>query len=218
GTPSGTVTVNDGNGGTCSATLPATSCSLASTSAGTKTLTANYGGDSNFKTSSGTAAHTVNKADTTTAISLVNPEPSVVGQSYTVTFGVTVNAPGVGTPGGTVTVNDGNGGTCSATLPATSCSLASTSAGTKTLTASYGGDSNFNTSSGTASHTVNKADTTTAVSSSANPSVFGQSVTFTATMAVTAPGAGSPSGTVQFTVDGSPSGSPVTVSGGLATL
>src|SRR6185503_4320722 len=163
GTPSGTVTVNDGNGGTCSATLPATSCSLASTSAGTKTLTANYGGDSNFKTSSGTAAHTVNKADTTTAISLVSPEPSVVGQSYTVTFGVTVNAPGAGTPGGTVTVNDGNGGTCSATLPATSCSLASTSAGPKTLTASYGGDSNFNTSSGTASHTVNTRATMTQV-------------------------------------------------------
>ncbi len=46
--------------------------------------------------------------------------------------------------------------------------------------------------------TVSKAATTTAVTSGANPSVFGQPVTFTATVAAKAPGAGTPSGTVDF--------------------
>ena len=47
-------------------------------------------------------------------------------------------------------------------------------------------------------HTVNKAATTIALTSSALPSVFGQPVTFTATVSVLAPGAGSPTGTIMF--------------------
>ncbi len=54
--------------------------------------------------------------------------------------------------------------------------------------------------------------TTTAVASSANPSVFGQPVTFTATVARTT-GTGSPTGSVQFVVDGSNFGSPVALTG-----
>ena len=53
-----------------------------------------------------------------------------------------------------------------------------------TITAVYGGDTNFTGSTSTGlTQTVNKGATTTALgSSSANPSVFGQSVTFTATV------------------------------------
>src|SRR5205823_1398883 len=53
--------------------------------------------------------------------------------------------------------------------------------------------------------------------SSANPSVSGQSVTFTATVSDSAPG--TPTGTVQFVIDGSSAGSPVNVSttGGVTT-
>jgi len=64
-------------------------------------------------------------------------------------FSVMVNAPGSGRPSGTVTVSDGAGATCAATLPATSCSLTSTTVGSNTLTAAYSGDSNFAGSSGT---------------------------------------------------------------------
>ena len=46
------------------------------------------------------------------------------------------------------------------------------------------------------------AETTTQVTSNANPSVFGQSVTFTATVTAVAPGAGAPTGAVSF-FDGS---------------
>ncbi|MGB4966285.1 MAG: Ig-like domain repeat protein, partial [Microgenomates group bacterium] len=50
---------------------------------------------------------------------------------------------------------------------------------------------------------VTKADTTTTVTAvPASPSVFGQSVTFTATVAVVPPGAGTPTGTVSFNIDG----------------
>ena len=45
---------------------------------------------------------------------------------------------------------------------------------------------------------MNKASTTVKVVSSANPSVSGQSVTFTATVAAKEPGSGVPTGTVTF--------------------
>src|SRR5262249_34497553 len=60
--------------------------------------------------------------------------------------------------------------------------------------------------------TVNKAATTTTVMSSANPGPTGQSITFTAMISVVAPGGGTPMGTVQFQIDGSNAGSPVSVS------
>ncbi|MGE3466462.1 MAG: choice-of-anchor Q domain-containing protein, partial [Pyrinomonadaceae bacterium] len=44
--------------------------------------------------------------------------------------------------------------------------------------------------------------TTTAVSSDNNPSIFGQAVTFTATVATIPPGMGTPTGTVTFNIDG----------------
>lgn len=49
---------------------------------------------------------------------------------------------------------------------------------------------------------VNQADTTVSVVSDDNPSAYGQDLTFTATVGAVAPGAGIPTGTVTFTVDG----------------
>src|SRR2546427_3091354 len=48
--------------------------------------------------------------------------------------------------------------------------------------------SNFTTSIASLTQVVNKADTTTTVVSSVNPSVSGQWVTFTATVSVNSPG------------------------------
>lgn len=197
GTPSGTVTVSDGTA-TCIGTLPATSCLLTSTTLGAKSLTATYNGDGNFTASlSAAAAHQVNKPDTTTAIASDTPDPSVVGQPYTVTYSVSVTAPGTGTPGGTVTVSDGSA-SCSGILPATSCALTSTASGAKPLTATYNGDASFNGSvSATAAHLVNKAATSTViVSGTPDPTVTGQAYTVTYSVTVTAPGVGAPSGSV----------------------
>src|SRR5207244_9052816 len=54
GTPTGNVTVSDGND-TCAGTVATGTCSLTPTTAGTQTLTATYAGDANFagSTSSG---------------------------------------------------------------------------------------------------------------------------------------------------------------------
>jgi hypothetical protein len=56
------------------------------------------------------------------------------------------------------------------------------------------------------------------VTSSANPAVFGQTVTFTATVMGNIPGGATPTGTVQFFVDGAPFGDPVSLSGGSAAM
>ena len=61
--------------------------------------------------------------------------------------------------------------------------------------------------------TVQRSDTQTSVASSLNPSELGQSVTFSATVSATAPGAGSPGGSVQFSDNGTPLGVPQPVDG-----
>jgi hypothetical protein len=73
-----------------------------------------------------------------------------------------------------------------------------TGAGSCTITAKQGGDSNY-TPAADAPRTfsIAQAATTTAVSSSANPSNLTQSVTFTATVSAPA-GSGTPTGTVTF--------------------
>ncbi len=209
GTPTGAVNFLDGATNIGSCTLPAAapfSCtfSTAALSVATHSITATYVGDTNFATSTSAAvSQVVNKASTSTSLtSSVNP--SVFGQSVTFTATVSVTAPGAGTPTGAVNFLDGATNIGSCTLPAAapfSCtfSTAALSAATHSITATYVGDGNFNTSTSAAvSQVVNKANTTTSLTSGTNPSVFGQSVTFTATVAVVAPGAGSPAGTVNF--------------------
>jgi hypothetical protein len=72
-------------------------------------------------------------------------------------------------------------------------------------------------SSGSAVQVANiVANTTTALTSSVNPSVFGQSVTFTATVAPVSPGAGTATGSVEF-FNGVASLGIVTLSSGSAT-
>jgi hypothetical protein len=56
---------------------------------------------------------------------------------------------------------------------------------------------------------VNKANTTTAVVSSKNPSSPSDAVVFSATVSPVAPGAGVPTGTVQLRIDGTNTGSAV---------
>src|SRR5204862_1192767 len=141
--------------------VAAGTCTLTPTTAGAKTLVATYAGDANFggSTSAG-VAHTVGAAATTTTITGDTPDPSVVGQAVTVAFTVTS---GGGTPSGNVTVSDG-ADDCVGTVAAGSCALTPTTAGAKTLVATYAGNASFATSaSGGTAHTVNAASTTTTI-------------------------------------------------------
>ena len=83
------------------------------------------------------------------------------------------------------------------------------------IKAVYAGDPNFSASTSKAVfQTVNKAATTTVLTSSLNPSNFGQSVTFTATVA--AEFSGTPTGSVVFE-NGTATLGTATLSGGVAS-
>src|SRR5262249_6298003 len=147
--------------------------------------------------------------------------PSVFGQSITFTATLSVAAPGAGTPIGTfqfqVDSNDAGSPVSVSTfggVTTASFSIASLAAGTHTVMVSYSGDCSFASSGGTLTggQLANKSTPITSLTPSLTPAVFGQSVTFTATLSVIAPGAGTPTGTFQFRIDNSNVGSPVSVS------
>src|SRR5581483_11258679 len=82
--------------------------------------------------------------------------------------------------------------------------------GNHDVTATYDGDADFAQSdSNPVTQGVNQAASTVALQSSDNPSVSGESVQFTATVAAAPPGSGTPTGQVQFSVDGNALGGPV---------
>ena len=199
GTPSGNVTVSDGSG-TCTAALSggSGSCGMIATAAGPKTVVATYAGDASFagSTSPG-ATHDVNQAASSLTITGDASDPSGVGDTITVSWSVVVVAPGNGTPTGTVSVSDGTEATCSAPVAAGSCQLALSATGAHTLTATYGGDSNFLSSSDSEPHTVSSAATTslTITSDSPDPSEVGQPYRVVFELVVSA-GSGLPTGTV----------------------
>jgi hypothetical protein len=119
--------------------------------------------------------------DTTTLISATNP----AAFNQNVSFTATVTPQGLGTPSGSVIFKDGatNLGTATLVSGNATLSTAGLAVGTHAITASYSGDANFlPTSSATLSESVDRAATSTAPASSANPSYLNQSVMFTATV------------------------------------
>ena len=190
---------------------------------GTHAITATYSGDSGFGGSSGTAGPVEDVQIGTKTLVSLSPNPSLPGQL--VTFTATVScASGTFDDGGTVqfAVDGTNVGPAEtlnssgqASLPDSTLSL-----GTHTIIATYSGDPDFSGSSGSGGQTVNPQSliaTTTVVSSSASPSVLGQSVTFIATVTAVS-GTFDNGGSVQFAVDGTTYGSPVILHGGVATV
>jgi hypothetical protein len=85
-----------------------------------------------------------------------------------------------------------------------------------TVRACYSGATDLDPSSGTTVQTVNKATTLVTLSDTPDPSTFGQSVTLSATVAAVAPGAGTPTGTVNF-YDGGTCAAPGNLIGSDAT-
>ena len=123
--------------------------------------------------------------------------------------------------GGVVTFTDGSSTLGTASLNASGVATLTTSSlgvGSHSVAASYAGSGNYAGSASAAQAiAVVRSSSTASLTSSANPAAAGQAVTFTATVNAAAPGAGTPSGTVQFRIDGADFGDPVALAGGSAT-
>jgi hypothetical protein len=188
---------------------------------GAHTVAVSYSGDAGFKTGGASVTQYVSAASTTTTL-LATPSPSAEGQSVTITATVSPDAPGSGSPTGTVVFTSDGDVIGAAPLSAggggsqASLSVDDLAPGSHALAASYAGDADYTASDAAPiSQTVIEGAaivaTTTSVTSSDNPSTFGQLITFTAR--VDAADDSTPTGSVQFSVDGSDFGDPVELDG-----
>lgn len=163
---------------------------------------ANYQGSAN-----GTL--TVAKAGSVTTIVSDTPNPSVIGQVVTLSFKVAA-AVGSAVPTGSVAVSASTGEACgpvTLTSGAGSCSTTFTTAGSRTLTASYSGDNNF---IGSTSASVNQpvGDFSITVSPAAQTISSGHQAFYTISMAPI----GGLTGTVSLSCTGAPPNSTCAVS------
>ena len=180
-TATGAVTFKEGSAtlGTSNLATGAASLTISTLAAGSHSLTASYAGDANYGPSTSEAANQVINNGTATSLTIA-PNPAGVGQ--TVTFTATVSPPAAT---GTVTFRDGAAVLGSVPLAGGSTSLSTTTlvAGSHPITASYSGDTAYNSStSATVTAVVNTPSTatTTTLTSTPNPVTAGQTVTMTA--------------------------------------
>ena len=215
GIPAGTVQFNiDGANVGGALTLNAQgratySITAATLGAGSHNIIATYNGSAIFAGSgSATFVQVVNQAASTTTVTSNRNPASVFGQSVTFTARVqpvaatgTVQFSVDGSPVGGPVALDTTG---RATLVTSTLAV-----GSHTISAAYSGNTNYTASIGAITRPVNKANSRTVVTTSGSPAPFGSTVVFTATVSAVAPGVGTPTGTVQFRIDGVNVGAPV---------
>ena len=232
-TPTGTVSFTDSLNGGAAVSLGAPVSLTGGTATispmlapGSHSIVATYSGDANDNTSNGTLAVTVNQAATTTTLTS-SASPSLV--LAPVTFTATVASIGGGTPGGSVSFTDSLGGaaatpmSCAGTLTAgtATCTTSTLVAGTHTITASYGGDTNDKASSGTISLVVATIPTVTDLGASTTGGTTPQVILVAAVLNSATANAGSlptPTGTVTFKNGSAIVGTALLDSSGVATF
>jgi hypothetical protein len=224
GTPTGQVTFTAGASVLGNATLNGSgqgTLGITTSIIGALSISASYVGDTHYLACiAPIIVITVNpgSASSTTSLS-ASPNPAPSGAPVSVT--AVVSGAG-GTPTGTVTFGDNGSTVGSAAVNGSgqaTLTYTPSGGGNHALTANYVGDATFAASSATPVTLVVNGSaagitTTTSLSSSNNPSLFGQPVTFTA--AVTS-SSGSPTGLVTFR-DGGQSFGSVALSGGSASI
>ena len=214
GTPTGTIVIDDGSGGSCVANLlgGAWSCSLVSFGpAASKTLTALYEGDENFHGMSATTSHTVQERSVSLAI--VGPAQACVGEEVTLTAQLAdaTDPPVGGSPSfsGTVTWTLPSGSTTCTVAGSDACSVTYTPttadavAGSATITAEYTGDPNY-TDDAADTHTLTVTDRSVLVEISCKPATVYINETTAVTVTVRDVGCGNsvtPDGTVTLSLD-----------------
>lgn len=158
-TPTGTVTVSDGQGESCQFALPGDGCELTSLTAGVVTVSAFYEGDINNASSSDNVGYLINPAGSVTTIVGFVPADQ---QAVNVAYQVEVSVSGF-QPTGTVTVTDDDNNQCTIALPASSCDLTSTQVGNRIITAEYSGDGNNVASQDSSNYEIIRAASTTTI-------------------------------------------------------
>jgi hypothetical protein len=198
-TPTGTVVLKNGGSVLGALALNGGQASYTKTfSGGTFSITPVYGGDAHFNSStSPVLKQVVNKIATSTAVTS-SSNPITVGQQ--VTFTATISS-GAGAPPDGEIVSFKDGSTTLGTGPLSgggaSFTTSALAAGTRSITATYSGDTRFSPSASPKfNQTVNRYGTVATVTSSGSPSNFGQSVTFLATFS--SPSGQAISGTLTF--------------------
>ena len=200
GTPTGSVTFTAGNSTLCVAALAGGTGTCSSTNAplaGEDTIVGAYSGDESFAASVGSTELAVGATNTTVVL-----QPGSVAPGGSVEYTADVIAPARGgTPTGTVTFTIGGVTTCrgAADAGSASCSSSSAPVGNDEVDASYSGDGQFAASTGSGTLAVGPTTTTVAVSPSVAASR--QVVTYSATV-TSALGSDSPTGSVDFSVNG----------------
>jgi hypothetical protein len=222
GTPTGTVTFMDGATTLGMVVLTGGKATLIRYAliAGSHAISVSFAGNANFQGSASVILTQTVNPDSTTISVVSSVQPSVYGQE--VIFSATVNptSPGSGVPTGTMTFMDGTItlGTAVFSFGIATLTRFALNAGSHAISVKYGGDANFSaSSSATLTQSISTSGTSTFVTSSANPSLFGQAVTFTATMSPIMPGTGKPTGLVIFE-DGSTTLGTAIVHSGNATF
>lgn len=206
----GTITFLDGATvlGTGALNNGQTTLTTSTLTIGSHTITVSYGGDSsNSPATSVPITQIVNKVTSTvTVASSLNP--SNINQPVTFTATASTGATG------TITFLDGSTvlGTGTLNNGQTTLTTSTLTAGSHTITVSYGGDTNNSAAtSAPLAQVVNKPTPTVTITSSLNPSIVNQPVTFTATAPTGA------TGTITF-LDGSTALGTGTLNNGQATL
>ena len=133
----------------CTGTVAAGQCTITFTTAGAKILTATYAGAAAFNASTlrPSVSHRSSRSPRPPRRRRsppTLPDPSNPGQDVTVNFTVAPVAPGTATPTGTVTRQRRRHQLLTERCRLGRCTLRLGTAGTRTLTATYGGDPNFN--------------------------------------------------------------------------
>lgn len=186
--------------------------------AGPVYLTATYSGDvNNAASTSPTLKQQVNSLPATSTTKVVTSGSPSMAQG-SVTFTATITSTYGPIPDGEiVTFFDGTTSLGTASTAGGACALVTSAlaAGTHTIKASYAGDATFKSSAGTVTQVVNLYATTVTFATAPNPSVYGQAVSLTATVASGAPGG--PTGSVTFKYGSATLGT-ATLSSGSASL
>ena len=205
GTPSGPVTIYDNHNSLATVLVDSSGTYVytpPTLTAGLNAFVATYPGSGGFPPAASVMFYLLIPQLTTTLTLTSSPNPSFLGQPVTFTVNSSSVDGYIPTP---VTLTDATSSTLLATLTPNTSGVATYTTSTLTLgnhqiRATYAGAASYVPA--TASLTqqvVSGAPTTTTLTSSLNPSTYGQPVTFTATVTAAA---GTPTGSILFTDGG----------------